>query len=106
MKLNLMERITILQILPKEGSFATLKITRELQDKLGMSENEYKEFGIEELNGQIKWNEKGKEEREIEIGEKAMDIISEELKNLDKDKKLNPNQISLYEKFVVKSQEE
>jgi len=104
MELNLMERLMAVQILPKEGSFVTLKITRDLQGVLAPSEAEYKEFEVVQDGEQTKWNEKGREEREVVIGEKATDILVEALKNLDKDKKLTLQFMSLYEKFVNNKQ--
>lgn len=100
MKLNLLERFTILQVLPKEGNFATLNIVRKLQEALAPTEKEFNEFGIVQENNQTKWNEKGIEVREIKIGEKAIDIVVEELEKLDADKKLTPQHMSVYEKFV------
>jgi len=106
MKLNLLERFTILKILPQEGNFATLKILNNLKSVLSPSEEEFKEFEIKphvvdgKQTDKIVWNAKGQEEREIEIGEKATDIIIESLKDLDKSKKLINEHFSIYEKFV------
>jgi len=102
MKLNLMERLMAIQILPKEGSFATLKITRDLQDVLAPSEAEYKEFEVVQDGESTKWNEKGREDRDVEVGEKANDLIVEALNKLDEEKKLTAQFLSLYEKFCVK----
>jgi len=100
MKLNVLERLMLLQILPKEGNFSTLKIIRGLVSSLGLSEADYKEFDVKQQETQIVWNEKGNEDREIEIGEKATDIIIEALKKLDEEKKLNEQLFSVHEKFV------
>ena len=100
MKMNVLERLTLLQILPKESNFATLEIVRELISNVGLNEADYKEFEINQKDGLITWNEKGGEDREIKIGEKATDIIIESLKKLDDEKKLTENHFSLYEKFV------
>jgi len=100
MKLNLGERFTTLGILPKEGNFTTLKIVRDLQSTLAPNESEFKEFEIKQENEQIKWNKKGIEEKELEIGEKASDVIIEALKQLDKDKKMMPVHLSVWEKFI------
>ena len=100
MKLNVMERLTLLSILPKEGNFVTLKVLRSLTSNLGLSESELKEFDVKQNDQQVTWNEKGNEEREIEIGEKATDIIVEALKKLDDEKKLTEQHFSVYEKFV------
>lgn len=100
MKLNVLERLQLLQILPKEGNFVTLKIVKTLLNNISIGEKEFKEFDIKQTGEQLTWNEKGNEEREIEIGEKAMDIVADTLKKVDKEGKLNNNMLSLYEKFV------
>ncbi len=111
MLLTVGERFALLQIVPAQGNVVTLKIIRKLQEVLALSEQEIVEFGI--LNGgqerpdhsivpqdRIEWNDKGKEPREIEIGEKAKDVIADALKQLDKDKRLPLAYLDLYEKFV------
>ena len=107
MELNILERITALSILPKEGSYATLKVLRDLQMALSLKEEEYKEFGVKEdkETGQVTWNVKGQEQREIEIGEKASDLIKDALKKLNDEKKLTAQHMSLYEKFIDKKLE-
>ena len=101
MKLNVLERVLSLGILPKESNFVTLRIVSDLQKELSLTEKEIKDFEIEQVpNAGYKWNEKGKEEKEIKIGEKAADIIKETLLKLNEDKKLNQQFITLYDKFV------
>ena len=102
MKLNVSERLSLLQVLPAEGNFLTLKIMKDLTEIVGLNEEAFKEFGIKEVGGQVSWNNKGTEEREIKIGEKATDIIVESLKKLDQQNKLKQNYFTLYEKFVEK----
>ena len=100
MKLNIAERFMVLGMLPKESNFTTLKIVRQLQESLSLTEAEFKEFDIKQEGQQIKWNNKGIEEREIDIGEKATDIIVEALKKLNDNNKLTSQHFSLYEKFI------
>jgi len=100
MKLNVLERVTALRILPLEGNFATLKIVNNLRMALSLTEEEYSEFEVKQDGTQATWNAKGAEEREVNIGEKATDIMVEALKALDKEKKLTNSMFSLYEKFV------
>ena len=105
MKLNVGDRITLLGVLPQEGNFITLKIIRDLQGKLSFQEAELKKYEIkQEQDGdkvRTTWNEKGiTEENEIEIGEKATDIIVKALKKIDELEKLTPPQMSVYEKFI------
>lgn len=104
MKLNIQERIMLAGILPNESNFLTLKIVRELQEKLSFTEEEIKEFELRQTvqDGQsmLNWNQKKEKEVEIPIGEKATDIITEALTKLNKENKLTQQIYSLYEKFI------
>ena len=46
------------------------------------------------------WKEEADIQKEIEIGEKATDIIAEALKALNKAKKLTEAHIPIYERFT------
>ena len=100
MKLNMLERLKVLQMLPETGTFITLNIIQKLKDSLAPTEKELKDFEVVEKDGNISWNKKGTEEVDIEIGEKATDVVVEALKKLDSEEKLTPQHISIYEKFV------
>ncbi len=89
-----------MEILPAEGNFVTLKVIRELKANLGVKDEEFKLYEIVQKDNQITWNDKGTEEVEFELGEKAVDIIVEQLEKLDKGKKLEDKHFSLFEKFV------
>lgn len=99
-KLILAERINLMEILPAEGSFLTLRVLRELKLNLGVKDEEFKLFEIVQKDNQITWNDKANKEIEFELGEKAVDIIIEQLEKLDKNKKLEDKHFSLFEKFV------
>jgi hypothetical protein len=98
MKLNVLERITLLQVLPTEGSYITFQILISLKKSLSFTEKEIKEFNINEKEGRVTW--KKSEDKEIEVGEKATDIIKTALEKLDKEGKINEQNITLYEKFI------
>jgi len=100
MKLNIQERIALLQILPAEGDIVTLRVLGDMQKAIGFSEETIKKYDIVTKDQRVTWNAKGVEETEIELGEKATEIIKEALLKLDKEKKLNGSQITIYEKFV------
>ena len=101
MELGVFDRLILLNILPKEGDFTTLKIVRKLREDLSFTEEEHKalEFKAED-EGRVVWRTEADEPKEIPIGEKATDIIVEVLKKLNDDKKLQDQHYSLYEKFV------
>jgi hypothetical protein len=98
MKFNVLDRVTLLGILPAEGNYLTYKIVSELKLKLSFSEDDIKNFNIREADGKILWD--GSEDKEIEIGDKAKEVIKESLIRLDKAGKINQYNAPLYERFV------
>ena len=105
MKLNVGERLTLVQILSAiKTDILTWAIIETVNLSLGLKDKEWKEFGIKQVEGQVAWNEKGTQGKEIEIGEKITEIIVEELKRLNdaKPPQLEQRHISLYRKFVEK----
>jgi hypothetical protein len=98
-KLHVIERIRLMQILPRESSYSTFKILLTLKSAISFTEEEYKEFGMREEEGMIHWDKS--EEKEITIGERALDIIRESFRELDKQKKITEAIFPLYEKFMI-----
>ncbi len=100
MLLKLRDRLGVLGVLPKEGDFLTLKIIRKLQDELSFTEEEIKELEIVQSNGQIKWSAEKDVGKEIEIGEKANDVIVLALSKLNDQKKLQLEHMDIYDMFI------
>lgn len=101
MILTTLERLLLLNILPKEGDFTTIKIVRKLREALSFTEEEH---AVRKFNtspeGNTTWTLGTPDAVEISIGEKAADMIVVELKKLNDEKKLSEQTFSLYEKFV------
>lgn len=107
-KLNLSERITLLQILPKEGDFSTLKIFRELQGDIGLSEEDYKKNNIRtvpsfDMEGKpsgssIRWGLWSEEEIKKENKAKAKQMEKENIKLAENPEK--PVEIKFGEKAL------
>jgi len=100
MVLGVFDRLILLNILPKEGDFLTLKIVRKLREDLSFTEEEHKALQFVQEEGNIKWQTGADTPKEITIGEKATDLIVSTLKKLNTDKKLSEQHFSIYEKFV------
>ena len=101
MKLTVFERLILLNILPKEGNFVTLKIVRKLREDLSFNEKEIKELDLKvDDKGNATWNPAKDKGKEIEIGGQANKIIVEALEKLNKDNKLTESHLSVYEKFI------
>jgi hypothetical protein len=99
MLLSIKERILLLNLLPQESNFTTLKIIRKAEDDLGFSEEDVKKYKVTVKDGKINWE--GGEDKNIDVGEKLNSIITESLKRLDESKKLTKDHLSLCEKFLI-----
>jgi hypothetical protein len=100
MILSVFERLLLLNILPKEGDLTTLKIVRTLRDNLSFSEEEHAALQFKHEGGNVMWKDEAEANKDVVIGEKAMDIIVDALKALNRAKKLTDQHVDLYEKFV------
>ena len=98
MKLSVLERLTLLNILPKEGDITTLKIVRKLKDDLSFTEEEHGILNFQQTEERLVWNEMG--DKEIEIGEKATDVIVDAFKSLNRQGKLHIDYVDVYDRFV------
>jgi len=100
MELNTGERLALLDALPSEGNYTTLKILRKLRESLSFSEQEHKDLGFVVEENRVAWDESKDKPKDIVIGEKAMDIIVEALKRMNNTEKLTDSHFDIYEKFV------
>lgn len=97
MKLNVLERVTLMGILPAEGNLVTFKILADLRKTLSFSEKEIKDFKIVQKEGRIFWAKSA--DKEIPLGEQARIIINTALQKCDADGKVNEGNFSLFVKF-------
>ena len=74
-----------------------------MRDDLSFSEEDHTKLQFRLEEG-LHWEE-GLEDKEINFGEKATDIITDAFKKLDSQKNLRIEHMELYEKFVVSKQE-
>jgi hypothetical protein len=98
--LNVGDRLLALGILPQEGSFITLKMTRGLVDKVGLKPEEITEFEVKEDGGMIRWNSAGMAPKDFEFAEAEVELFKKALKKKDEDGTLRTEMLPIYEKFV------
>ena len=99
MKLSVGDRLILLGVIPQQGDFTTLKIIRDMRGELSFTEEEHQILKFRQEAEMTYW-EDGFEDKEINFGEKATDIISDAFKKLNGQKKLRIEHMGLYEKFV------
>jgi hypothetical protein len=99
-QLSVFERVILLNILPKQGSFNTLKILRELKEDLSFSEKENQALQFKTDAGKVEWQQEADKPKSLDFGETAIGIIKKELTDLDKKELLTEQHLSVYEKFI------
>lgn len=98
--LTIAERVHVLNLLPKEGSFVTLQLIREMTRKVGFTATEITDFELKEENGSITWNDKGNVEVIFHFVDAEAEIIRKELRKKNEEGSLNMGIYSVYEKFM------
>ena len=100
MELNVKQRLMLLNVVPVEGVRMTdLRIARELQLKLGFSEEEQQRFGFVQDDQRLTWNQEADVPADIKIGPRAHVLIVDALKKMDEDKKLTLDHVDLWDLF-------
>ena len=109
-KLGLFDRLVCLALLPAEGSYATLKIVRDMQMELAPSEEESRLAGIVDdlltggVQAKLGWDKVG--DKDIVFGDVAKGIIVAALEKLDVEEKLTQQHFNLYRWFVLGEKQE
>lgn len=118
-ELTVEDRISLLQILPAEGNFATLRIVRKLREALSFSEAEVRELKFRQpgqirpedddkpadqqqrvAEGAIAWLVAADPRKRFQFGAATLTIIREALTKLETAGKLREQHMGLYEQFV------
>ena len=103
MQLTVIERLVALGLLPAEGNIVKMRLRLKLIEKLGLTSEEISEYDLKpgDVEGTVQWRQDLPQEKEIDLKGPEIAAISENLEKLDKDEKLTPQHLSLYDKFVV-----
>ena len=101
MKLNVLERLIVLSLLPESGSFANLKLLRIVREELSFDEKDNKDLAFEQIGEKLRWNENAKvPDKDVKFGEIVTQMITKKLKEMDDKEELKPEHFSVYEKFM------
>jgi hypothetical protein len=103
-KLNVQERLILLNLLPKEGSYANLKLLRVIRENLSFNDAENKALQFKQegtgADTMLYWVPDACPDKEIFFGEVIEGMIRKILVDLDKAEKITESHYSLYEKFM------
>ncbi len=100
MLLSLQERLVLLNGLPAQGDFATLRIVHDLRMDLAPDEAESVACELKQTGDRLNWNPEKAVDKDITLGGVATALIVTTLQRLNAEKKLTENHLSVYEKFM------
>lgn len=100
MKLDVLERLIALNLLPKEGTFTNLKLIRVAREELSFNEEEHKALQFQQNGELLQWKQDVKIFKEVNIGEVVSIMLTDALKSLNAGGKLKEEHFSLYEKMI------
>lgn len=101
MKLNILERLMLLNVLPPEGDLRTMKVVRNLRMDLALTEQEIKDWNVQTAENQVTWDDEKIEDAEINVAGERTVVVVDALKKLDSEKKVGSQHLSLFEKFPI-----
>lgn len=100
MELNIIDRIQLLNILPKEGDFVTLIQIEDLEDKIKIRAEEASECKLNvNEEGFITYDREKEKMLKVKFTPEQITIVKDVLKDLNEKKKLWRSILGLYKKF-------
>ena len=100
MKFEVQERLLLINVLSGyAGDITTVRIVGDLVRDLGFDEGEHKILNFVQTESTMRWND-GAKAKEIEVGEKASEIIASLFKTLSDQGKLTLEHLATYDRFV------
>ena len=102
MKLNIQERLTLVNVIPEKANFETQKMIEALKDLLYPSEEESEKFNIKQLEKTISWNKEGSEGVEIKLSKGMTDLLKKQLTTLSEKEELDYLQYLIFKRFKEK----
>lgn len=101
-ELTLLDRISIGAVLKKEGAFEEIIISRDVSDKVKITQDDVKNYSIHTVDGRTSWviKEGETDSNAFVFTELEFNMVKDGLKKLQEEKKLTIDHIDLYKKFV------
>lgn len=113
MELSVLERMVLFGVIPKEGDIFTMKQVRKLREEIAFSDDEREVLNFRPVvgddgkpTGGLRWEEDQDPNKPVKFGPKMFVIVADALRKLNQEKKLTPQHVDLYEKFVEAEEKE
>ena len=105
MNLSILDRLTLIEVLPKQGDMITLSIVTDIIEKIKFTQDDITKYGIVVTqmgeNTNYQWDETKKEEKKATFTETETNIIKDAFMRLDKEKKMTLRMMPTAKKYLL-----
>lgn len=95
MKLNVKERVAILQMLPETGSLVEMVDIMEIVKKVRLEEEEKNNIEFKETKNSLSWNAFKDLGKDIEFKHEEISILKAAVRRLDEEKGINVSNLDI-----------
>lgn len=99
-KMKLPARLRLLGILPPQGGLATIRLVRDLRERLSLAKREAEGLEVQQGDGTITWNAEKDREKEFSFSGFEIELIVASLRKIEKEERLTPDLLALWDQFV------
>jgi len=105
--MSVLNRLSLMGLLPEKGNYATLKINRELREELSYTEEEYKLCNFRPTTGgKMAWDDTAVPPKDFEFAEGSvreilLENVKAQLQEMEKKGTLALDYIALYETLII-----
>jgi hypothetical protein len=100
MKLNALERVVIISILPSEGNYLTMSISKDLAKRIDLTAKDMQTYNIRQ-EGNVTYYDNLHIRQEFDISSPEQAIIVKALVDLNSAEKIKGDHTDLYKRFVL-----
>lgn len=93
MKLKILERFVIQQILPEKGSLSEQLIVKDIRDKVGLKKAELDEVEFREEKGLNVWNAEKDTGKDVEFTKAEAQLLKDTVQKLDEKKEITAQMV-------------
>lgn len=101
MKLDILQRLTIVGLMPEKSNYAEMLAVTALAQKLALTGDELLKWNVKTLdNGKVMWNASSDTSTDIELSEGDCKLIVKYLRKLDETNSLTIPHMKIWDIFV------
>lgn len=88
MKLNVRERIAMLDLLPEQGGMIDMILVRSISEKVALTAKDITDFSVKQEGNSVTWDQAKDTGIEIDFEESEMELLKGQVKELDENKRV------------------